>query len=467
MKRAKSGRVHPQKPDLVEGEEGHQEGSATDLFTAEEETQTDQMNTVQANFAQGQSYPNYYTESPGGSSANNKGENSSLDQGNWSPQPKEGHSDVTIDMGDAGRFSVLKKGKIYENITNIFRRKDSNDYITWNQKPVGGDESETECIKIEPSNNRWSGRSNFNGFESNSGRNTETHDVNFMGKAGNMSLRSVMKKKGNTGQLSSIGENETLKQSNSSNITTMRHLNKEDLGNLGDNSKKIAKFAKYKKSLSSLRRMFSDSTDNYDEASISYSEFLRILSKQYGQETIRASFNLTQEIKETDETSIITVLVVIFWVRIHCMLVDQFGADQYLNNSPDDARAQLVPPRRDVLLEIKKIFREVFDGNTCLSRFNRTCCNCICIECAKILYKAFFLHCYMRSRLLRQIYSAWPNCASTCCIWLHYFLIIVLIVFAFVVSNTSGSLNIMKKVKDHMALRQTNVKEMPTNITQI
>ena len=171
----------------------------------------------------------------------------------------------------------------------------------------------------------------------------------------------------------------------------------EELMKLETCFKNIAEACGSKKRLSSLRRLFaSDSVDKQDRDACNYACFLQILEKHYGAESLRKSFKLAHELKETVKTSIISVLMIMFWVRIHCMLLDKFKGKASLFFAEYNEENTDLVPKYDILMEMTKVFRQIFDGNTCSSHSKKTRCNSICIESVKSLYRSF-------SPLLREI----------------------------------------------------------------
>ena len=358
---------------------------------------------------------------------------------------------VCIDMGNEGVIGKRKSGRRYENLDAV----DKNSKKIRRYKNLGSRSGNS--AHIMSATHCEENQANVGIFQ---GPVSEL-SVSTSGKnIGESDLVSKRKIKTFSDSVAEAEKHQAIRLSN--------ERENEDLMKLETCSRSIAEACGSKKSLSSLRRLFaSDSVDKQDRDARNYACFLQILEKHFGAETLRNSFKLAHEIKETDETSIVSVLMIMFWVRIHCMILDKFkGKDSLFFVGYSEENTDLVP-KYDILMEMTKIFRQVFDGNTCLSRFNKTCCNCICIECVKSLYRSFFLHCYMRFRIFRLIYELWPTGLSTCCIWIHYIAIIFCPIFAFMVSNTSGSMNIIKNFSEHGNVNnKVKLSESITNITR-
>ena len=230
-----------------------------------------------------------------------------------------------------------------------------------------------------------------------------------------------------------------------------------------------------KKTVSSFQDIFS--SQNIQEtpieqnvATYTYYKFLEILKIEYTESEVRCfTEKLSHVLEDSEDKKIIPTLMLFFWGRIIWKLesilsskkpIRNFLRNIYFDSTQDSENglnysgslpscyysavsinnsdvAMNLPTK--LLGTILKTFDETFDGNMCLSRFNRTCCNCICIVGVESFHRCFIKYCFMKHSCCRRLYEAWPKWCSTVFIWSHYIILVCCIpISGWLISNTSG-----------------------------
>ena len=110
----------------------------------------------------------------------------------------------------------------------------------------------------------------------------------------------------------------------------LEYCEEDELKYLETNAKEIAALCASRKSMTSIQRLFLLQADQFTLAALNekvsrdaqpYADFLKLLRKGSKPGSVEKFHKqLSYEVKETKEESIIRLLFLVFWTRVHCFI---------------------------------------------------------------------------------------------------------------------------------------------------